>query len=141
MAIFTCSQRTRDAAHKDGLAGIKRLRSIHHKIAVAQVPRTNLHLVSKSNKIRSPFPPIGKFCPCSFFSQRAGTAVPQSIFKDGYCYILCCFNHMCLQSNQSLALAVRHNEVILRYFHVGITIQTQKLHPSFKLLLFKCLKI
>lgn len=43
----TCSEGTGDAAHKDGLAGIEGLRSVHHKVAVAQVPRSDLHLESK----------------------------------------------------------------------------------------------
>lgn len=37
------SQGTRDTPHKDGLAGIKRLRSVHNKITVAQVPRADLN--------------------------------------------------------------------------------------------------
>lgn len=41
---LTCSQRTRDSAHKDGFAGIQRLRSVHDKITVAQVPGANLNL-------------------------------------------------------------------------------------------------
>lgn len=42
--VITRSQGTRDTPHKDGLAGIKRLRSVHNKITVAQVPRADLNL-------------------------------------------------------------------------------------------------
>lgn len=49
----TSSEGTRDAAHKDGLAGIQGLRSIHHKVTVAQVPRSNLHLIKVKLKLKS----------------------------------------------------------------------------------------
>ena len=50
----TCSEGARNTAHKDGLAGIERLRSIHHKVTVAQVPRSNLHLVKIALNCKSP---------------------------------------------------------------------------------------
>lgn len=40
----TCTEWTRDASHKDGFPRVQRLRSIHHKIAVVQVPRADLDL-------------------------------------------------------------------------------------------------
>lgn len=40
----TCTERTRDASHKDGFPRVQRLRSIHHKITVVQVPRADLDL-------------------------------------------------------------------------------------------------
>lgn len=52
--VITRSQGTRDSSHKDGLAGIKGLRSIHHKVTVTQVPRPNLHLESRTNCILDP---------------------------------------------------------------------------------------
>lgn len=47
MFVITCSEGTRDPPNKDGLAGIQGLRSVHHEVAVAQVPRSNLHLERK----------------------------------------------------------------------------------------------
>lgn len=40
----TCTERTRDTSHKYGLPGVQRLRSIHHKITVIQVPWADLDL-------------------------------------------------------------------------------------------------
>lgn len=41
---LTCSQRARDSTHKDGLARIEGLRTVHHEITVTQVPWSYLHL-------------------------------------------------------------------------------------------------
>lgn len=43
-ANVTCTQRPRDPAYKDGFAGIQRLRPVHDKVAVTQVPGTDLDL-------------------------------------------------------------------------------------------------
>lgn len=42
--VNTSTKWTRDASHKDGLPGVQRLRSIHHKITVVQVPGADLDL-------------------------------------------------------------------------------------------------
>lgn len=42
--VFTGTQGTRDAAHKYGLPGVQRLRSVHHKVTVVQVPGADLDL-------------------------------------------------------------------------------------------------
>lgn len=40
----TCTERARNSSHKDGFPWVKRLRSIHHKVAVIQVPWADLDL-------------------------------------------------------------------------------------------------
>lgn len=42
--VNTSTKWTRDTSHKDGLPGVQRLRSIHHKITVVQVPGADLDL-------------------------------------------------------------------------------------------------
>ncbi|KAG7220091.1 hypothetical protein INR49_008985, partial [Caranx melampygus] len=40
----TCAQRTRDSSHKDGFPRVQRLRPVHHKVTVIQVPGADLDL-------------------------------------------------------------------------------------------------
>lgn len=48
----TCTKRTRDPAHKYGFPWVQRLRSIHHKITVVQVPWADLDLSNKEKANR-----------------------------------------------------------------------------------------
>ncbi len=49
----TCTERTRDTSNKDGFPRVQRLRSIHHKIAIVQVPRADLDLShTKTNRFQ-----------------------------------------------------------------------------------------
>lgn len=50
LCSHTCTKWTRDPSHKYGLPRVQRLRSIHHKITVIQVPRADLDLSGTQNK-------------------------------------------------------------------------------------------
>jgi len=41
---ITCTQGTRDTPDKDGLPRVQRLRAVHYKVAVVQVPGPDLDL-------------------------------------------------------------------------------------------------
>lgn len=42
--VYTSTEWARDASYKYGLPGVQRLRSVHHKITVVQVPGADLDL-------------------------------------------------------------------------------------------------
>lgn len=53
--VNTSTKWTRDTSHKDGLPGVQRLRSIHHKITVIQVPGADLdlsHMHTKRHRLQ-----------------------------------------------------------------------------------------
>ena len=45
--ISTCSEGAWHSTNKDGLSGVQGLRSIHNKVRITQVPRSDLNLQEK----------------------------------------------------------------------------------------------
>lgn len=43
--FHTCSKRSWHSSNEDGFPGVQRLRAIHHKITVVQIPWTDLYLI------------------------------------------------------------------------------------------------